>query len=109
MYESQRAGRPIEVTEETTLASALSGGIGLANRLTFGLVRDVLADVRLATEVEVRAAVGFAASELHQVVEGGAAPSVAGWLRDRSDHAACVLSGGNIDLKVFAKVLTEQA
>lgn len=105
MYESLRSGCPVEVTEDTTLASALSGGIGLANKWTFDLARSVLADVLLATETEIATAVRFAAGELHQVVEGGAATSVAAWLRGRPGHTACVLSGGNIDLRVLATVL----
>lgn len=105
MYESLRDGRPVDVTEDTTLASALAGGIGLDNTWTFGLAQSVLADALLAAESEIAVAVRFAAGELHQVIEGGAATSLAAWLRDRPGHAACVLSGGNIDLRVLASVL----
>ena len=41
MYQSQRAGKPVEVEELPTLADALGGGIGLDNRYTFAMVTAV--------------------------------------------------------------------
>lgn len=105
MYASIRAGKPTEVTEHDTLASALSGGIGLRNRYTFDLATTLLDEVMLVSEREIADGMRFAADELHQVVEGGGATSVAAWLRDPSADAACVVSGGNIDLAVLAEVL----
>ena len=41
MQASLAAGRPVEVEELPTLADSLGGGIGLDNRLTFAMVRDL--------------------------------------------------------------------
>ena len=50
MYESLRAGRPVEVEETASLADSLGGGIGLDNRYTFDLVRHFVDDCILVTE-----------------------------------------------------------
>lgn len=109
MRASVLAGRPVEVTERPTVASALSGGIGMANRLTLGLVRALLAEVVAVSEAEIVAGMPFAAMEAHQVVEGGGATPVAAWLRARAGDEACVLSGGNIDSALLAGVLAPDA
>src|SRR5690606_6378087 len=53
MYESIRAGRPVEVEEVASLADSLGGGIGLDNRLSFKLCRELLDDCVLVTEDEI--------------------------------------------------------
>ena len=40
MYESLRAGKPVDVEEEETLADCLGGSIGLENEYTFKIVKD---------------------------------------------------------------------
>ncbi len=101
MYESQKSGRPIDFPEEATIASALSGGIGVDNRHTFQLVRDYVDEHVLVTEEEIEAAMVFAVSEQKLVVEGGGAVGIAALLSDKlerpGDAVAVVLSGGNID------------
>jgi threonine dehydratase len=89
------AGRPVEVTESTTLASALSGGIGMTNRLTLRLVSALLDELVLVSDAEIADGISFAAGQLHQVVERGGATSVAAWLRRGAGRCACVVSGGN--------------
>ncbi len=42
MAASLAAGHPVEVTELATLADSLGGGIGLQNRLTFAMCRDLM-------------------------------------------------------------------
>ena len=55
MVESLHAGRPIELPEEETLADALAGGIGLDNRHTFRMVRELVDETILVTEEEIAA------------------------------------------------------
>ena len=47
MYESRKAGRPVEVEETASLADSLGGGIGLDNRYTFAMVRELVDDLLL--------------------------------------------------------------
>lgn len=107
MYESLRAGAPIEVVEHDTLASALSGGIGLHNGHTFALAAELLDEMTLVSEAEIADGVRFAAGELHQVVEGGGATAIAAWRRAPGADAACVVSGGNVDLALLAEILRQ--
>ena len=52
MYASLEAGHPVLVPEEETLADSLGGGIGLDNRYTFAMARDLLDGVVLLSEDE---------------------------------------------------------
>lgn len=99
MAASLKAGRPVDIVEEETLADSLGGGIGLANRFTFPLCRDLLDEVVLLTEDEIAAGIRHAARQEGEVVEGagavGIAALLAGKVRPRGT-AALIVSGGNI-------------
>ncbi len=105
MLASLDAGRPIEMEEEETLASALSGGIGLQNRYTFGLVRDRVDRHLSVPERAIREAMAYALEQLHMVVEGGGAVGLAAALcglwspASEGGAAVIVVSGGNVDLE----------
>lgn len=116
MWESVRAGRPVTLEEEDTLASALAGGIGQDNRWTFPLIRDRVARHVLVDEDAIARAMAFAALRLHLVAEGGGAVGLAalleGTLRehlDPSGPAVLVVSGGNVDGAVLADVVERGA
>lgn len=112
MHRSLLAGRPVEIPDEETLASALSGGIGLDNRFTFEIVRGATSEHVIVSEEAVRAAVARAFRELRLVVEGGGAVGLAalwsGAYRPRG-AAVVVVSGGNIDPPALARVLAIEA
>jgi len=102
MLNSLGSGRPIEMEEESTLANALSGGIGLANRYSFALVRDYIDRHVTVPEEAIAQAMEYAARTLHLVVEGGGAVPLAAilsgaWTPSRQGgKVALVLSGGNV-------------
>jgi threonine dehydratase len=112
MYESVRAGTPVSLPEEDTLAEALSGGIGLANRYTLALIRELVDEHVLVDESEIREAMLFALGNLQTVVEGGGAVGLAAVLGGRCDFSvgnpeapvAVVLSGGNVSLSRLAEL-----
>lgn len=101
MHASLAAGRPVEVEELPTLADSLGGGIGIANRLTFAMTRDLVDDVVLLTEEEIATGIRHCYHAEGQVVEGagavGAAAILAGKVRS-DGPVALILSGGNIDM-----------
>jgi threonine dehydratase len=107
MAASLRAGAPVEVEELPTLADSLGGGIGLANRLTFPMVRDLMDELILLTEDEIAAGLRHLAAEGH-VVEGaaavGAGAILAGKLRAERP-LVLILSGGNIDPAAHAALM----
>lgn len=122
MWESLRAGKPIAMDEEETLAGALLGGIDLDNRFTMSLVRTLVRDHILVTEPEIADAMRWAYSDLRCVVEGaGAVPLAAllagkltGDLRGRprsptqetQGPLVVVLAGGNVDPTVLESVVS---
>ncbi len=105
MHRSLQVGHPIEVPEEETVASALSGGIGLANRNSFALCEQVIDQHVVVGENDIRSAVGKAFRECRLVAEGGGAVGLAalwsGRYRPRG-RAAVIVSGGNIDRRLLA-------
>lgn len=112
MYESVAEGRPIAFPEEETIANALSGGIGLDNRYTFELVRDLVDEYLLVSEGEIREAMAFAATEYKLVVEGGGAVGIAALLSGKfsgqGENVAVVVSGGNVEPGLLAQIVAER-
>jgi threonine dehydratase len=114
MVRSLEAGRPVAVTEEPSLADSLGGGIGLDNRYTFALVRDLVDATILVSEAEIAAAMAHCYWQEQQIVEGGAAVGVAALLAGKLEAAganlAVVLSGRNVDMPRFSEIVaTSQA
>lgn len=107
MAASLRAGHPVAVTEVETLADSLGGGIGLDNRLTFALCRDLLDGVLLVSEPEIAAAIRHLGRAGH-VVEGAGAVGHAALLSGKftpQGPTVTILSGGNIDPALHARLM----
>lgn len=108
MAASLRAGHPVAVTEEPTLADSLGGGIGLGNRLTLAMCQALLDDVILVAEDEIAAAMRHIHAVTGDAVEGAAAVGHAAILSGRlrlNGPAVCILSGANVAPATFARVL----
>jgi threonine dehydratase len=108
MYRSQKAGRPLEVEELPTLAVALGGGIGLDNRYTFAMVRDLVDELLLVSEDQIAEAIRHAYFAEQQVIEGSAAVGIAALLAglvEAPGVTAVVVSGGNIAIDLHAKLI----
>jgi threonine dehydratase len=107
---SLAAGRPVAVEEEASLADSLGGGIGLDNRYTFALVRDLVDETVLVSEAEIAAAMRHCYWQERQIVEGGAAVGIAALLAGKTappgDHLVVLLSGGNVDMQRFTEIVT---
>lgn len=110
MQASLVAGKPVEVKEVPSLADSLGGGIGLENRLSFGLCRDLLDDVVLVSEEEIYRAMQALFYQDSHVAEGasvvGIAALLARKLKGLSGPIATILSGRNVDMQQVAKVVT---
>lgn len=108
MQASLVAGHPVEVEELPTLADSLGGGIGLANRLTFAMVRDLVDEVVLLSEAEIAAGIRHAYFQEREIVEGGAAVGIAALLAGRIEirgPTVAVLSGRNIAMDLHARIV----
>ncbi len=110
MLSSLRAGKPIDIPEQPTLASALSGGIGLDNQHTFALIRDGVDRHHTVTEEAILDAMAYALGRLHMLVEGGGAVALASVLSgpraatSEGGPTVIVLSGGNLGPEGVAQV-----
>ncbi|MDH5760358.1 MAG: pyridoxal-phosphate dependent enzyme [Gemmatimonadota bacterium] len=112
MWESLRAGRPVSLPEEETVAGALAGGIGEENRYSFDLVRSLVEEHVVVEEDEILDAIAFAFKELHVVVEGGGAVGLAAVLSRRwrpppgdARPVVIVVSGGNVAFPTLREIL----
>lgn len=100
MYESLKAGRPVAVQEQVSLADSLGGGIGLDNRYTFTMVRELVDEVVLLSEKEIADAISHAYWQEGQILEGAGAVAIGALLAQKTmlrDNTVLLLSGGNID------------
>jgi threonine dehydratase len=109
MYQSIRAGHPVEVEEVASLADSLGGGIGMDNRLSFALCRDLLDDLVLVTEEEIYDAMQTLYFEDRMVAEGGSVVGIAamkaGKLPRFGGPAATILTGRNVDMATFTDIV----
>jgi threonine dehydratase len=109
MHACLAAGRPVEVEELPTLADSLGGGIGLSNRHTFAMVRDLVDEVVLLTEPEIAAGIRHLYWEERQIVEGSGAVCVAAILAGKiaaPGPVAALVSGGNIDMALHHRIVS---
>jgi threonine dehydratase len=113
MAESLQAGKPVFVEELPTLADALGGGIGLDNKLTFALVRDLVDQVVLLSEEAIAEAMRHLFWREQLVVEGagavGAGALLAGDELDLGDNVAVVVSGRNVDMESFFEIVSQRS
>ncbi|MBS3647200.1 hydroxyectoine utilization dehydratase EutB [Pseudaminobacter sp. 19-2017] len=110
MHDSVRAGRPVEVEEVPSLADSLGGGIGLDNRLSFPICRDLLDDCVLVTEGEIYDAMQTLYFEDRIVAEGasvvGIAAMKAGRLPPFGGPVATIVTGRNVDMASFTDIVS---
>jgi threonine dehydratase len=105
---SLRAGRrEPHKAEGRTICDALMASI--PGQITFAINSRLLTKGVTASDSEVGAAVGFAFRELKLVVEPGGAVGLAallsGHIDARGKNVVIVLSGGNVDADMYAKLI----
>lgn len=108
MKASLDAGAPVQVEEVASLADSLGGGIGLDNRLTFAMCRELLDDVVLLSEEEIAAGIAHAYEAEREIVEGAGAVGIAALLSARVKPAGptvLILSGRNIDMELHRRIV----
>jgi threonine dehydratase len=108
MQASLAAGKPVLVEEMATLADSLGGGIGLENRLTFSMIRNLLDGIVLVSEDEIAAGIAHAYAEEREIVEGAGAVGIAALLAGKiiaKGPIVILLSGRNIDMGLHRRVI----
>jgi threonine dehydratase len=111
MAASLEAGKPVPVEELPTLADSLGGGVGLDNRYTLAMVRDLADEVVLVSEAEIADGIRHCYARERQIVEGAAAVGVAALLAGKVEARGptiVLLSGGNIDMALHARLVADE-
>lgn len=109
MAASLRAGQPVDVPYQETLAEVLTGGIGLDNRWSFAAVQRYVDAHVLVDETHIAQGMALALERHRMVVEGGGAVPIAAVLAGRigagpgcqvsvDGPLVLVVSGGNVDV-----------
>jgi threonine dehydratase len=109
MKASIEAGRPVQVREEASLADSLGGGIGLDNRYTFAMCRELLDEVILLSEEEIAVGIRHVYEAEREIVEGAGAVGIAALLARRvapQGPVVAILSGRNIDMGLHRAVIS---
>lgn len=109
MHASIQAGHPVEVEEVASLADSLGGGIGMNNALSYPMCRDLLDDIVLVSEEEIRDALQVLYFEDRIIAEGacvvGIAALLAGKIAPQPGPIGTIITGRNLDMELFSKVI----
>ena len=110
MYESLKAGKPVDVKEEETLADCLGGSIGLENKYTFKIAQDLIDDFILIDEDKIAEGIKLNFENHKLVTEGAAATGIMVIKDNLSSHLGkniiSLICGGNIDSELFGKIVS---
>jgi threonine dehydratase len=107
MWESWRAGRPVDGDEAATFADGLA--VRVAIPLAVSELNPLVQRFELVAEEELAAAV-YAYAEAGIRVEGAAAAPLALARRESLPRpAVLIVTGRNIDDGIYHRILTEQA
>jgi threonine dehydratase len=107
---SLEAGYPVEVSVAQTIADGIA--VKHPGALTLPIIRDLVDEVVEVTDDEIARGIVQCAQRTKLVVEGAGAAGVAALLADKvslesSDTVCTVLSGGNIDGNLLARVIEQ--
>ena len=113
MGHSIEAGIPVPVAPSPPPTRCDALQTKLVSPLTLGALLESNARAVSVTEEEIAAAMAFAARHLRLIVEPGGAVALAAALTGRagplSERSVVVLSGGNVDPRLYAEILASQA
>jgi threonine dehydratase len=109
MTAALQAGRIVEIEEQDTLADGCAGNIEPGS-ITFPIIRKLVDGIILVSEEAIRNAIANTAQADHIMIEGSAAVSIAALEDSRvmGRSAGAIVSGRNISLDVFDKVISSK-
>ncbi|WP_328537011.1 threonine ammonia-lyase [Streptomyces sp. NBC_00344] len=104
---SLSAGRPVAIEPQATMADGIK--VGRPGDVPFGIIKDLVDEVRTVTEDELSSALLLCLERAKMVVEPAGASPVAALLSDPKSFegpVVAVLSGGNVDPLLIQRILT---
>src|SRR6056297_4334839 len=109
MYESIKAGKPVQIDESDSLADSLQGGILLDNQYTYDMVKKYVDKIILVSEEEIKEAMSYVFKEEHFVLEGAAVVGIAALLSKKiktiGGNSVIVTTGSNVGNNLFLNTL----
>jgi threonine dehydratase len=113
MARSMVAGHPVPVGEDAPATRCDALQTQLVSPLTLGALIDSGARGISVGEAEIARAIAYAARHLRLVVEPGGAVALAALLAGKagpvSDRTVILVSGGNVDPALYARIIADQA
>ena len=107
MLASMEAGRVVTLESASTMADGVA--VKRAGDLTFALAQKVVDEIVTVSEEEIASAILYLLEREKTVVEGAGAVGVAALLQRKlrldGKRVAVIVSGGNIDVNVIARVI----
>jgi threonine dehydratase len=111
MYESLKAGKIVDARKTESIAEGLSGGIEKGS-ITFKIVQEYVDKVLLVHEETIRRAVYLLWDSEKQVTEGSGAAAIAPIIEKKNlfggKTVVAVITGGNIEAKLFQSILASE-
>lgn len=109
MYESIKAGKPLELEESETLADSLLGGIGFNNQYTFKMVQTFMDQIVLTSEEDIGYAMAYMMDKQRIIMEGAAATGIAAILGNNISHQngdlVVIITGQNVDISILLQLI----
>lgn len=108
MYHLYKSGSQDNIKELPSLADGLSGEVEPFS-ITIPIVKNLVDNILLVTEEEIKEAIRYAWIKHHQMIEGSAAVALAAALSNLIPKRPLILimSGGNIESEVHQQILEE--
>lgn len=110
MYNLFYRGSQDGIPDLPSLADGLTGAVE-ADSITIPMVKRLVDEIVLVSEEEIARAVAFAFYEYGEIVEPSGAVTIAAALRraERNEISLAVVSGGNVQPEVHARIAAEYA
>jgi threonine dehydratase len=108
MTRSLERGSIVEIEEDETIADGLAGNIEPGS-ITFPIIQSLVDRMILVSEDSIRRCLARVAREEHLMIEGSAAVSLAALedARIQESRVAAIITGRNIALDLFARIIGE--
>ena len=109
MLESLKAGRPVQVEENDSIADSLLGGIGFENRYTLSLSDKYTDEHLLISEEEIKDGMVYIFEKHRLIAEGAASVGVGTLIHRKIDvkgkKVVSVLTGSSIASDVYLRII----
>lgn len=112
MIESLKAGHPVEMPEEETLADSLLGGIGLDNKYTFDITKSYVDETVQVSEKEIADGIAYIMENHKVIAEGASCVGIAYAMRKGAikpgSNVAIVVTGNGIGMECIKEIIDER-